>query len=72
MRKQNGNSAGLTGRNLVMYNEGARHPLRRILPPPTMQLAAIQPQPRWWKSEDTHLFMISFLAFFVVFYTFIA
>jgi len=27
---------------------------------------------RWWKKEDTHVFCVSFSAFFVVFYTFIA
>jgi hypothetical protein len=60
-------------RRLVTRNEGARHPLRQMLPP--MVLAADMPKPapvRWWKKEDTHLFVLSFSAFFVVFSTFLA
>jgi hypothetical protein len=58
--------------NLVCRNESAGHPLRRMLPPPKLDLALnANPIVPWWKSEDTHLFVMSFAAFFVVFSTFI-
>ncbi|MFC4292692.1 hypothetical protein ACFOWX_09735 [Sphingorhabdus arenilitoris] len=60
-------------RKLVSLNESARHPLRRMLPPPTGGLLVVQPEPSsWWKKEDTHLFLLSFTAFFITFYSFIA
>jgi hypothetical protein len=60
-------------RRLVRYNEAARHPLRRMLPPPNVGHALTVPQPKsWWRKEDTHLFMLSFSAFFVAITTFIA
>ncbi len=60
-------------RRLVMYNEAARHPLRRLLPPPTNSYALAAPRPKsWWRKEDTHLFMLSFTAFFVAITSFIA
>jgi hypothetical protein len=32
-----------------------------------------RPKPlKWWQGEDAHLFVVSFGAFFTVFYTFIA
>jgi hypothetical protein len=32
-----------------------------------------KPKPlKWWQREDAHLFVVSFGAFFTVFYTFIA
>ncbi len=44
-----------------------------MLPPPTLDMALTAPKPpSWWKKEDTHLFVMSFGAFFVVFTTFIA
>jgi hypothetical protein len=59
--------------NLVCRNESAGHPLRRMLPPPKFDMALIaNPPAPWWKKEDTHLFVMSFAAFFVVFSTFIA
>jgi hypothetical protein len=63
----------ITNRRLVCRNEAAGHPFRRMLPPPVMSEALSTQKPaKWWKKEDTHLFMLSFSAFFVVFYTFIA
>jgi hypothetical protein len=44
-----------------------------MLPPPILNAAITAPPPaKWWKQEDTHLFVMSFAAFFVVFSTFIA
>jgi hypothetical protein len=60
-------------RKLVCRNEAAGHPFRRMLPPPILNAAITAPPPaKWWKQEDTHLFVMSFAAFFVVFSTFIA
>ncbi len=60
-------------RKLVVSNDAARHHLRRKLPPPTLMLELNSDTPiKWWKHENTHLFMISFVAFFIVFTTFLA
>jgi hypothetical protein len=61
-------------RRLVLSSEGAGHPLRRMLPPEALLVnERAQKKPaKWWKKDDTHLFMISFGAFFTVFYTFIS
>ncbi|HNW17875.1 MAG TPA: hypothetical protein PKK17_05130 [Sphingorhabdus lacus] len=59
-------------RKLVCRNEAARHPFRRMLPPPVLDATLAMPQPsRWWRKEDTHLFMLSFSAFFVAISSFI-
>jgi hypothetical protein len=62
-------------RRLVLTNEGAGHYMRRMLPADALRVnetvSKAKPQ-KWWKHEDTHLFLISFGAFFTVFYTFIA
>jgi hypothetical protein len=55
-------------RRLVLTNEGARHPLRRSLPPPPPLVAG----PRSRTREDAKLFLLSFSAFFTCFYTLIA
>ena len=52
-------------RPLVTANEAARHPLRRSLPPPVAVAA-----PRG-DDHDLKLFVLSFTAFFVCFYTLI-
>ncbi|WP_419808668.1 hypothetical protein [Sphingomonas sp.] len=52
-------------RRLVLTNEGAGHPLRRRLPAP----AAIKPARD--DDADWKLFVLSFLAFFVSFYTYL-
>jgi hypothetical protein len=60
-------------RRLVCRNEAAGHPFRRMLPPPTIDITlALAPPKRWWRKEDTHLFMLSFSAFFVAITSFIA
>jgi hypothetical protein len=60
-------------RKLVCRNEAARHPFRRMLPPPTLDAALALPQKAsWWRKEDTHLFVLSFSAFFVAISSFIA
>jgi hypothetical protein len=60
-------------RKLVCRNEAARHPLRMMLPPPVLETALAAPKPAsWWRKEDTHLFMLSFSAFFVAISSFIA
>lgn len=53
-------------RQLVLTNEAAAHPLRRMLPPPPAQ-AKSKPS----DDRDGKLFVLSFAAFFVCFYTFI-
>jgi len=59
-------------RRLVCHNEAAGHWMRRMLPPPQMGPAMATPRPRaWWRTEDTHLFMLSFSAFFVAITSFI-
>lgn len=61
-------------RRLVLTSEGAGHWMRRNMPPEAL-LTEDQVRARstkWWQQEDIHLFMISFGAFFTVFYTFIA
>ena len=51
-------------RRLVLTNEAAGHPFRRSLPPPATVVA--RDDDRDWK-----LFVLSFLAFFTCFYTFL-
>ena len=48
--------------------------MRRNMPPEALLLEEPVPPKlaKWWQQEDIHLFMISFGAFFTVFYTFIA
>ncbi|WP_298669704.1 hypothetical protein [uncultured Sphingomonas sp.] len=52
-------------RPLVLTNEAAGHPFRRILPPPS-----IAPAPRG-DDHDLKLFVLSFTAFFICFWTFL-
>lgn len=49
-------------RPLAVANEAARHPLRRALPPPAASANG---------DQDLKLFVLSFTAFFVCFYTMI-
>lgn len=51
-------------RRLVLTNEAARHPFRRMLPPP---IVAVQRD----EDQDLKLFLLSFAAFFTCFYSFI-
>jgi hypothetical protein len=61
-------------RQLVYSSEGAGHPFRRKLAPHVLAGSAEwhDKSEKWWQRENTHLFVISFCAFFTVFYTFIA
>ncbi|MBP7952028.1 MAG: hypothetical protein KAZ17_00945 [Sphingorhabdus sp.] len=59
-------------RKLVCRNEGAGHPFRRMLPPPREIYVRFEEPVSWWKREDTHLFLLSFSAFFLAFSSFIA
>jgi hypothetical protein len=52
-------------RQLVQTNEAAGHPLRRSLPPPVIARATRD------DDQDLKLFVLSFTAFFVCFYTLI-
>lgn len=53
-------------RRLVLTNEAARHPFRRTLPPPAPVRTGRG------DDQDFKLFLLSFVAFFVCFYTLIA
>jgi hypothetical protein len=55
-------------RRLVLTNEAARHPLRQRLPRPRPLIAAPAPD----DAHDLKLFALSFTAFFVAIYGFIA
>ncbi len=60
-------------RRLVTSNEAARHPFRQRIAPVSNTIAMEKTETiSWWKREDTHLFTISFVAFFIVFTTFLA
>lgn len=52
-------------RRLALTQEGARHPLRRSLPPPA-RMPTVHDDDHDWK-----LFVLSFVAFFICFYTFL-
>lgn len=52
-------------RQLVLTNEAAGHPLRRSLPPPSAACRGRE------DDRDGKLFLLSFAAFFVCFYSFI-
>jgi hypothetical protein len=53
-------------RRLVLTNESAGHPMRRRLPPPPAS------RPARNQDQDWKLFLLSFTAFFICFYTFIS
>ena len=68
----------ILNRELVLRDEGARHPFRLALPRHILQIAdediadeADETPTSIWKNEDAHLFTLSFLAFFTAFYLFI-
>lgn len=52
-------------RRLVLTNESAGHPFRRMLPPPATP-SRVTDDDKDWK-----LFLLSFAAFFTCFYTFL-
>lgn len=57
-------------RFLPVANEGARHPLRRALPPPGEPIEAIAGPPGK-KGEDVAFFLLSFVSAFIILYSFI-
>jgi hypothetical protein len=65
-------------RPLALRDEGAIHPFRLSLPREVLKVdadqlvdaAAVQ-KPKFWQSEEVHLFGFSFAAFFTAFYLFI-
>jgi len=56
-------------RALVLTTEAARHPFRQTLPPHVLRPL---PDPRRRDDRDIKLFLMSFTAFFVATYSFIA
>lgn len=56
-------------RRLVITSEAARHPFRQSLPPALFTVA--KKEKRTSGDQDWKLFVMSFSAFFTVFYTFI-
>jgi hypothetical protein len=59
-------------RKIVCRNEAARHPFRMMLPPPQLDMELFAPASlKWWKQEDTHLFILSFVTFFIAISAFI-
>ncbi len=60
-------------RRLVLNSEDAGHSFRRSLPPADFMINMVEGEPaRLFTREDTHLFALSFFAFFVAVYTFIS
>jgi hypothetical protein len=55
-------------RRLVLTNEAARHPFRQRLPRPSSRVLEAIPD----DGQDLRLFALSFTAFFVAIYSFIA
>jgi hypothetical protein len=53
-------------RRPILTNDAARHPFRRSLPPPAPFVAVPD------DDQDWRLFLLSFAAFFICFYTMIA
>lgn len=67
----------MRNRNLISIATKQPHAFRAQINPKILELSAqeiddMNPKEKWWTKEDTHLFALSFTAFFVVFYTFIA
>ena len=65
-------------KSLALGNESLRHSFRRSLPIEIAQIASEERGPEVsanaqgkWLGEDGSLFLLSFCAFFTVFYTFI-
>jgi hypothetical protein len=64
--RKHGVNRRIMKRPLVLTTESSRHAFRRSLPPP-----AFPPAPRG-DDHDLKLFVLSFTAFFICFYTLIA
>jgi hypothetical protein len=58
-------------RALVLTSESTRHPFRQILPPHVLAPLS-KSKARMEDDGDVKLFLLSFVAFFTTFYSFIA
>ncbi len=63
---------GMRNRNLISIAVKKQHSFRENIDTDVLVVEAEEKSAKWWTKEDTHLFVLSFIAFFVVFYTFIA
>jgi hypothetical protein len=60
-------------KRLALHNESLRHLLRHLTSPTLSGLVqGVSPPKPWWRKEDTHVFILSFSAFFVAITCFIA
>ncbi len=57
---------------MISISERKPNAFRQQINPDLMVVDAETEKEKWWTKEDTHLFVLSFTAFFIVFYTFIA
>lgn len=62
----------MINRDLIPIAEQKPNAFRQKINPNILVVADETPKRKWWTKEDTHLFLLSFAAFFIVFYTFIA
>lgn len=62
----------MRNRNLISIAAKQKNSFRQQINPSILVVEAEAEKTKWWTKEDTHLFALSFTAFFVVFYTFIA
>ena len=62
----------MRNRNMISISERKPNAFRQKINPDLMVVDAETEKEKWWTKEDTHLFVLSFTAFFIVFYTFIA
>ncbi len=64
----------MRNRNLISIAERKPNAFRQSVDPTILVGgdALTSKKEKWWNKEDTHLFVLSFTAFFIVFYTFIA
>jgi hypothetical protein len=63
LNRKRGVNPATMNRRLLASNDTARHPLRRMLPPPERAARS--------DDQDLKLFVLSFTAFFICFYTMI-
>ena len=62
----------MRNRNLTSIAVKKQHSFRQNIDTDVLIVETKEEIHKWWTKEDTHLFTLSFIAFFVVFYTFIA
>ena len=62
----------MMNRRLVLTNESARHPFRQILPPPVIDMSPDRERSRQREPlSDRGLFLLTFVAAFFAFSTFL-